>query len=82
MRNAFSGGAFADDLGEPLGGHRVRRAAVGTNRHNGADTVGDEPDTAPTPASTPIYDQLNPDQRNAVDRMIVAVRLSTMRGAT
>lgn len=78
MKNAFGVGAFADELGEPLVGHRVRRAAVGTNRHGGAEPEVAEPPPPPTP--TPTYDSLNPDQRSAVDRMIVAVRMSNMRG--
>jgi hypothetical protein len=78
---AIAGRAFGDgtelDAPEARDAMRIRaRAPVSGDRY---------PVTAPpeaTEAKTPIYDNLNPDQRSAVDRMIVAVRLSNMRGVS
>ncbi len=83
----ISGGAVSgdEDTRAAQQGVFVRnfRAPVGRNRYEDVPMAGAGTDAAPesvSAAPSPTYDSLNPDQRSAVDRMVVSVRLSTLRG--
>jgi hypothetical protein len=85
----ISGRAISGDADETAAqqGVFVRnfRAPVGRNRYEDIPMAGPgaEGDAeAASPAPSPLYDALNPEQRAAVDRMIVALRLTNMRGAS
>lgn len=82
---AIAGRAFGDgtelDMPEARDATRIRvRAPMSGNRY--PVTAPPEPALGATEAKCPTYDNLNPEQRSAVDRMIVAVRLSNMRGVS
>jgi hypothetical protein len=60
---------------------RQFRTPVVQDRYPGLDAVTmSEP--GPVEAKTPLYDALPPESRAKIDRLIVGVRMATMRGAT
>lgn len=60
---------------------RQFRTPVVQDRYPGIDAVTmSEP--APVVAKAPLYDALPPESRAKIDRLIVGVRMATMRGAT
>ena len=76
---AIAGSALGgDDDWEPdedHGGYRRKRVRVLRNRYP------EEPAPEPAPeASTPTYDALPDDQKEAVDRLVVAVRMTHKQG--
>lgn len=86
MRAPIASSAIAGDeeaaYSPPHGIARNFRAPVSRNRYEDVPMAAPEGEAPaePTAPPSPTYDSLNPEQRAKVDRMIVALRLSKMRG--